>query len=387
MNALLPEPAVLNRLSPNHFAHPLDATARKRIDRIIGSRTWIKRFFEGAERKAENHAYIEHLANDTRLSSRQAMSVYRHVEELAQRAGMNVPRVFLDSSPEVNAFALGQHKPVVVLNSALVDQFTEAQLRAVIAHELGHIKCQHTFYMSVSRRFEPLAAMASSLPGGSLVALALQWHLRDWSRKAELSSDRFSLLVTGDLETVQSMIIQLAGGGSSVGTELSTAAFREQATEYRTVSSHDFKPRTTMEKIEYYVTELILSPDMNTHPWPAIRFVELEDWANSRQYSLLCAGELDEAEKHPFQYLPDIADDGELDPTELGEGVAGPVLKQAAAEVADKWKGWSSKLSAATGAHATNSQHPPGWHPDAHDATLLRWWDGKAWTDQTRPRE
>lgn len=299
---------------------------------------------------------------------------------------MSTPRVFLDSSPAINAFALGQHKPVIVLNSALVDQFTESQLRAVIAHELGHIKCQHTFYMSVGRRFEPLAAMASSLPGGSLVALALQWHLRDWSRKAELSSDRFSFLVTGDLGVVQSMIIQLAGGGSSVGPELSTAAFREQANEFRAAINHDFKPRTTMEKIEYYVTELILSPNLNTHPWPSIRFVELEDWANSRQYALLCAGELDEALKHPFQYLPDTTDDGELDPTELGEGVAGPVLRQAAAEVAEKWKGWSSKLSAPSGAESAPQQTPPGWHPDSNDPSLLRWWNGAAWTNDTRPR-
>jgi len=44
----------------------------------------------------------------------------------------------------------------------------------------------------------------------------------DWFRKSELSSDRFSLLVTGDLETVQSVILRLAGGASSEKDELST---------------------------------------------------------------------------------------------------------------------------------------------------------------------
>ena len=48
----------------------------------------------------------------------------------------------------------------------------------------------------------------------------------DWFRKSELSSDRFSLLVTDDLETVQSVILSLAGGASSENDELSTDEFR-----------------------------------------------------------------------------------------------------------------------------------------------------------------
>lgn len=382
-----PSPNLPEGLEAKHFAHPLDVSSRRRIDRLIEGRSWIKRLLEAAERKAENHYYFEHLADDTRLSPNQAPSVYRQVEHVAALAGMQCPRVFLDTKPEVNASALGQHNPIMVLNSALVDQFNERQLRAVIAHELGHIKCQHTFYKTVARGFSPIAAVAASIPGGSLVALALQWHLRDWSRKAELSSDRFSLLVTGDLEAAQSMIIQLAGGGSSVGNELSTDEFRQQATQYRRASGHDRKPRTTMEKVEYYATELILNPDFKTHPWPAIRFVELEDWAASRQYALLREGRFDEADQHPFQYLPDDAPDGDIDAAVLDGSVASPVLRQAAAEVAGKWKNWSSKLAAPPDAgQSHSSQHAPGWYPDPSGGTQLRWWDGSAWTgDVHRP--
>lgn len=378
-------------LEAKHFAHPLDVSARRRIDRIIEGRSWIKRIFETAERKAENHYYIGHLADDTRLSRRQASSVYRHVEEVAALARMQTPRVFLDTHHEVNASALGQHKPILVLNSALVDQFTESQLRAVIAHELGHIKCQHTFYKTVARRFEPVAAMAASLPGGSLLALALQWHLLDWSRKAELSSDRFSLLVTGDLEAVQSMLIQMAGGGSSVGNELSTDEFRQQATEYRNISGDGRKPRTNMEKIEYYVSELILNPDLKTHPWPAIRFVELEDWAQSRQYSLLCQGNLSEAEKYPFQYLPDTVRDDDIDTPASDGPIASPLLRQAASEVTGMWRNWTGKQSTPVRGNPhpgdRSTTNPPAWHPDPHGANQMRWWDGSRWTDDIRPTD
>ncbi|MEX7473165.1 hypothetical protein AB4Z39_26050 [Mycobacterium adipatum] len=70
-------------IEPKHFGHPLDIAARRRIDRIIAGRAWIKRILDAAERKAENHFYTEHLADDTRLSRRQAASVFRHVEEIA----------------------------------------------------------------------------------------------------------------------------------------------------------------------------------------------------------------------------------------------------------------------------------------------------------------
>ncbi|MEX7473166.1 M48 family metalloprotease [Mycobacterium adipatum] len=301
-------------------------------------------------------------------------------------AGMATPRVFLNTHHEVNASALGQHKPILLLHSALIDQFTEAQLRAVVAHELGHIKCQHTFYKVVAHKFAPIAAIAASVPGGSLVAMALQWHMNDWSRKAELSADRFGLLVTDDLDTVQTMLIQLAGGSSIVAGELSADEFRQQADEFRTVSRHGQKPATSLQKIEYYATELILNPDLKTHPWPAIRFVELEQWAQSRQYADLRAGNLAEAEKHPFQYMPDTVDDDELDVEAVDGQFAAPVLRQAAEEVAGKFKNWSAKLSASTSGPAAAEAVPQGWYADPQNAGQLRWWDGANWGSETRPQ-
>lgn len=382
---LVPPRPLAMELDAKHFAHPLDVSARRRMDRLIASRPRFQRFFEAAERSAEQKHYLMHLADDTRLSRRQAGSLYRLVESVAADAGMPCPRVFLDTQPYLNASALGQSQPIILMHSALVDQCSDKQVRAVIAHELGHIRCKHTFYRTVANGFAAVAALASSLPGGSLVALALQWHLFDWVRKSELSADRFALLVTGDLDTVQEMIIQLAGGSSSLRHELSTDEFRAQAKEFRDISEARQNSRSVMDKIEYYVTELMLNPDLSTHPLPAVRFVELEDWAQSRQYNLLCHGNFSEAERHPFQYLPETVPDEDFDPSVMeGAMAATPLLQQAATEIAGKWKNWSAKMSApAQGQPHSNAAHPAGWYPDPGGGDYQRWWDGSTWTDAT----
>jgi len=380
-----------SELDARHFAHPLDVTARRRMDSLIASRSRIRSFFEAAERTAEQKHYMVHLADDTRLSRRQAASLYRMVEEVSADAGMPCPRVFLDTQPYLNASALGQHQPIISIHSALVDQCSESQVRAVIAHEMGHIRCKHTFYRTVANGFAPVAALIGAIPGGSVIALALQWHLFDWMRKSELSADRFALLVTGDLDAVQGVIIHLAGGSSSLRDELSTDEFREQAKEYRDTVQQGQGRRSLFEKLEYYATELMLNPDLPTHPLPAIRFVEIEDWVHSRQYELLCRGDFSEAEKHPFQYLPENASDDEIDvPDSSGGVLSNPVLKQAASEAMGKLRGWGAKRSPGVADQAKSvfpsspaPQPPADWYPDPEGGPLLRWWDGSVWTSQT----
>jgi hypothetical protein len=145
------------------------------MDRLIAGKPRIRKLFESLERSLEDEEHLKSLADNTRLNARQAPSLYRLVEDVAASARMSTPRVFLDTQPEVNAWALGQRNPMIVLTSALVDEFTEAEVRAVVAHELGHIRCQHTFYRLVSQGFDSVAAVASALPGGSCPAHADQY--------------------------------------------------------------------------------------------------------------------------------------------------------------------------------------------------------------------
>lgn len=331
------------RLEAKHFAHPLDLAARGRVDRLVTRRPRIRKFFEALERGTEDEQYLKNLADNTRLSPEQL----RWVDEVAAEAGMPTPRV---------------------LTAELVDGFDARQIRAVVAHELGHIRCQHTFYRTVAQGFGPVSALASTMPGGALLALALHWHILDWYRKSELSADRFASLVTGDLDLVQSVILRLAGGTAE--------QFRLQAQEYRdTVAMR--KPVSGTDRVEYYASGLMVETVVATHPWPALRFVELEEWAVSSQYQCLLKGDLEGAAQQPFQRLPDTAPDEEFD--ENQEPLGEPVLRQAAAELSGKFKEWTTKAT------TPSASPPPSWYPDPNGAGQLRYWDGGKWTEHVRP--
>ncbi len=67
--------------------------------------------------------------------------VYETVEALAQRAGIKMPEVWVYWDDVPNAFATGpsRNNSMVAVSSGLASNLTDAELKAVLAHEVGHI--------------------------------------------------------------------------------------------------------------------------------------------------------------------------------------------------------------------------------------------------------
>lgn len=99
-------------------------------------------------------------------------SLYNMTLDLAQRAGLPMPRVYIIDNPQPNAFATGRnpYNAAVAVNTGLMDILTERELAGVVAHELAHIKNRDTLIMTITATIAGAISMLANfamLFGGS----------------------------------------------------------------------------------------------------------------------------------------------------------------------------------------------------------------------------
>jgi heat shock protein HtpX len=93
------------------------------------------------------------------LSEAEAPELHLTVRELAARAGIPTPRLYLSPSPQPNAFATGRSpsRAAVAVTQGLLDSCTKREVRGVLAHELAHIRNRDILIGSIA------AAVASGI--------------------------------------------------------------------------------------------------------------------------------------------------------------------------------------------------------------------------------
>jgi len=154
----------------------------------------------------------------TRPQTRAEFMVYETVEKIARRLGIATPEVWLYHSPDPNAFATGPSKnnSMVAVSTGLLQNLDENEVRAVLAHEMGHVYngdmftttvlagLMNTFVYFISRMvYRTLAERNHMLAIGAyfflqivlsiLAMIPISW----WSRRREFSADRFAAGTVG----------------------------------------------------------------------------------------------------------------------------------------------------------------------------------------------
>jgi heat shock protein HtpX len=86
------------------------------------------------------------------VDARSAPDLVRLVADLATRAQLPMPRVFVMDNPQPNAFATGRNpdNAAVAVTTGLVQSLSREELAGVIAHELAHVKNHDTLLMTVT---------------------------------------------------------------------------------------------------------------------------------------------------------------------------------------------------------------------------------------------
>lgn len=257
-------------LKADSFRHPLDLEATKTLKQIPGLDMMVRNWLGPM---AEQVFYVENIASSILVGEKQLPELHKLLLEACQILDIEPPQLYVRQHPAPNAytFAMRGKQPFVVIHTSLIEILTPAEIQAVIAHELGHLKCDHSVYLTPVNLLILAAAFVPNI--GTVLAQAMQSQLLEWVRCAEFTCDRAALLATQDPKIVMSVLMKLAGGSPSLAPQLNLEAFIDQARAYDDIS------KTELGEMVKSARTAQLS-----HPVPVLRAREIDRWASSLEY-------------------------------------------------------------------------------------------------------
>ncbi|OKH14631.1 M48 family metallopeptidase [[Limnothrix rosea] IAM M-220] len=260
-------------LTADQFRHPLDREATNNLRQLPGLDLLIRSVLGST---AEQVFRFNNLASSILVGDRQLPHLHNLLKEACNILDLETPDLYIQQNPVPNAytFAMRGEKPFMVIHTSLVEMLDDKEIQAVMAHELGHLKCEHGVYLTLANL---LVLATNALPvWGTLAAQSMQEQMMSWLRCAELSCDRAAFLVSQDPKIIMSVLMKLAGGSPSLAPLLNLDAFMEQAKTYEALS------QSQLGKVlqENQSAQL-------THPVPVIRAQAIREWSGSQEYSNL----------------------------------------------------------------------------------------------------
>lgn len=271
-------------ISSEAFRHPLDRQAEQALRNLPGFDLIARKFVEFIYERPQ---LVYLMGNTIQVGPRQYSTIYQMFRECVRDLDIYPePALFVSQNPEANSYALGQENPYIVINTGILDLLDEAEIRTVLAHELGHIKCGHTILIQMAMWAMSAASALGELTFGigNIVTQGLIYAFFEWRRKAELSSDRAALLVMDDLNPVMLTMMKLAGGSKKYANECSLQEFIKQSENYQALDEDG------LNQIYKFLLYNGAQGTMLSHPFPVERLHYLRAWAVSEEYQQIRRG-------------------------------------------------------------------------------------------------
>jgi heat shock protein HtpX len=166
----------------------------------------------------------------------QAPELHGTIERLAAIANLPKPKVAIADSDVPNAFATGRNPnhAVIAVTRGLMNRLQPAEIEAVLAHEMSHVRNRDVMVMTFATFFSVVAQLIMRMffwggmgmgrrdrrDGGSIAMVylgsILVWVIsylliRTLSRYREYAADRGSALLTGSPSNLMSALVKISG--------------------------------------------------------------------------------------------------------------------------------------------------------------------------------
>lgn len=170
------------------------------------------------------------------VDARSAPTLYGTVEQLAARADLPMPKVYVIENDQPNAFATGRNpeNAAVAATTGLLNSLSAQEIAGVMAHELAHVKNHDTLIMTITATIAGAISMLATFAmffGGNrnnplgivgtilimilapVAAMLVQMAI---SRTREYAADRAGAEICGHPLWLASALEKLQAGASRI---------------------------------------------------------------------------------------------------------------------------------------------------------------------------
>ena len=142
----------------------------------------------------------QYLGNSLQANEKHFYRLKQIIAEQSKKIAVKEPKLFINQDPYPNAYTIGYKNPYsIILSSSLVEALSESELEAVIAHELGHVKFNHSRISSIIS------------PANNNIFI-LTWIFGFWQRSTEFTADKVSVLSTENPRSLITALFKISIG-------------------------------------------------------------------------------------------------------------------------------------------------------------------------------
>jgi Zn-dependent protease with chaperone function len=262
----------LYEIDPRSWEHPADTAALSALKQLKGLDELVKALISIT---TERSLKLMALSSAVKVSPTQYPKLHTILRNVVDTFDWDyTPDLFVTQSPFWNAGVMGVKEPFIMLNSSVLKFFEEAEIAALIAHEMGHIMSGHSLYKTLLWLLTKVSL--SALPMASILIMPIQIALREWDRKSELTADRAELLAVQDATPSYNVLMKMSGAEDL--TQVNLNDFFNQAREYE-------NQKSLLDGVHKLLNQLWAS-----HPFPVVRLQELKTWESSGYYQSILDG-------------------------------------------------------------------------------------------------